>query len=83
MLLSGVFRSETDVTETGRFTLDGGRITFRPASQQGWISVMNGRRQPLGPPGPARAYAIGVYGQYILLRGQCAPYQVDLGCGED
>jgi hypothetical protein len=44
---------------------------------------MNGRRQPLGPPGPARAYAIGVYGQYILLRGQCAPYQVDLGCGED
>lgn len=83
-LISGVFRSETQVTETGRFELRGDRLVLQPATQRGWISVMSGRREVIDKPnGPARTYTVGVYRNYVLLRGGCAPYQVDLGCGTD
>lgn len=83
-LISGVFRSETRVSETGRFELGGGQLTLHPEAQRGWISVMNGRRESADKPGsPSRSYKAGAHQRFILLTGHCAPYQVDVGCGAD
>lgn len=83
-LISGVFRSETQVSETGRFELVGGQLTLHPEAQRGWISVMNGRRESADKSGsPSRSYKAGAHQRFILLTGHCAPYQVDLGCGAD
>ncbi|MEO0557048.1 MAG: hypothetical protein AAF170_02575 [Bacteroidota bacterium] len=81
--ITGTFRSRTDVTETGRFTLEGLTLTLRPTQHSGWISVgaANTREAVRDTNPPARTYRLFEYGGEFVLRGICAPYQVDAICG--
>lgn len=81
-LIMGAFVSATKVTESGRWQLDSGRVTFLPSQHDGWISVMSGRKQPVTASNPpSRVYEAATAGGHLLLRGRCLPYQVDPYCG--
>jgi hypothetical protein len=85
-LTSGVFMSATQVREVGKYSLADNVLTVQPAQYEGWISVMNGEREPVYETNiPSRSYGVAVVEDFIVLTGVCAEFQVDAYCedGDD
>ncbi|MEO0558605.1 MAG: hypothetical protein AAF170_10535 [Bacteroidota bacterium] len=83
----GVFVSETEASETGRFSLNGTVLILRPDQQRGWIYVGHpiNRQEIDETGGPERPYEIGLLETadgtpYLFLLGTCGPFQIEPWC---
>lgn len=81
-LSSGVLHSGTETTEEGRYELSGTSLSLKPAFHEGWVYNFNPKdKQPLrAKNGPMRRYQVAMLKGYLIMRGQCAPFQLDLKC---
>lgn len=77
---SGVLTSTSRFEESGRWSYAGGRLLLEPARYDGFVSNFGNRVPSADRNPPPRSYQVFTNGRQIVLRGPCAPYQMESSC---
>ena len=78
---TGLLMTDADVVERGSWKLANGRLTLKPDNYKGSMIIMSGHRHDVSARNPpSRTYDALIAGDQIILRGNCAPFQVELEC---
>jgi hypothetical protein len=77
---SGVLTSTSRFEENGRWSYANGRLLLDPARYDGFVSNFGNRVPSADRNPPSRSYRVFANGPRIVLRGPCAPYQMESSC---
>ena len=83
-LVVGALASASETTEVGRYHVQGVNLVLTPKRHEGWIYNMSPKNKVMlkKENRPARRYTIRWEEEFLILRGNCAEFQVNTYCND-